>query len=154
VLLIGQRLKQRGRLTEGGSVVALGDSFFVDSAMTETGFLTIRVAGYLDMDSASEFTATLGRYLDVKDLVVDLSACDFLDSAGIRALLMSRDEIGPSARMKLVGASPHIRRALRLTGADQVVDIDSECTRDRQPGHFATPLVAEGAVGVAQRPLS
>jgi anti-sigma B factor antagonist len=98
---------------------------------TSTGIIggvsVLRVSGDLDAADASilslaliSATASTGR------VVVDLSECDFIDSAGIAAIVEAwRGPDGPESRGRLVlaGASDQVDRIIRITGLDESIAI-------------------------------
>ena len=58
-----------------------------------------------------------------EQLVIDLSGCTFLDSAGIRTLVgAARDRAGTS-RLRIVTADPGIVRLLEITGVDTLIHV-------------------------------
>ena len=63
---------------------------------------------------------------DAKGIVVDLTECEFIDSSGVRTLLLSREEQvghrGPD-RLAVAAASDQILRILSVMGIDQVIPI-------------------------------
>lgn len=62
--------------------------------------LRLCVRGELDLVSEPEFTARLLQALgeDVRVVVVDLAAVEFIDSCGLRALLTGRDAAREAGR--------------------------------------------------------
>ena len=78
--------------------------------------------------------------------MVDLSECDFIDSAGIAAIVEAWQCFdGPASRGKVVLAGPRgqVDRIIRITGLDQNIAIFDEVeqavasgdlTRSRSPG--------------------
>ena len=63
---------------------------------------------------------------DTKGIVVDLTECEFIDSSGVRALLLSREaqnsEDG-SERLAVAASSEQILRILTVMGIDRVIPI-------------------------------
>ena len=58
--------------------------------------------------------------------MVDLTECEFIDSSGIRALLLSRQEKNPgggSETLAVAASSDQILRILGVMGLDQVIPI-------------------------------
>jgi anti-anti-sigma factor len=97
------------------------DQFTVESSMSELGTVMLSVRGELEITTADTLVDELCQWLGIRECVVDLSGCDFVDSVGIRALIECRHQIGPDATMRLVGLSPHVERTLRRVGFDQMV---------------------------------
>jgi anti-sigma B factor antagonist len=58
---------------------------------------------------------------DVQTLIVDLSAVEYIDSAGLSALLLAqRQQVHHRGDMRLVGGSNEVRSLLALTALDRV----------------------------------
>ena len=94
--------------------------------MTESGALIVRVTGELDMATSELLSKTILDWPDaVSECIVDLSACSFVDSSGIRALLMSQRQLGDQSTLKLIGVIPYIERTLRIAGVQEVMEITS-----------------------------
>lgn len=80
----------------------------------------VRVTGDLDMATADNFTRSLEDIEPSIRLVIDLSECTFLDSAGVRVITSTlRDD----RRVSLVVADPGIRRILEITALDTRAEI-------------------------------
>jgi anti-sigma B factor antagonist len=88
----------------------------------------VRVTGEVDMSHEEQLRAELRRAVeaDAKGIVVDLTECEFIDSSGIRALLLSRKEKqtqGGSETLAVAASSDQILRILGVMGLDQVIPI-------------------------------
>jgi anti-sigma B factor antagonist len=88
----------------------------------------VRVTGEVDMSHEEELRAELRTAVkaDANGIVIDLTACEFIDSSAIRALLLSREEknADPSKESLAVAASSdQILRILSVMGLDQVLPI-------------------------------
>src|SRR5437016_7700730 len=58
---------------------------------------------------------------DVETLVLDLSAVEYIDSAGLSALLLAqRQQVHHRGDMRIVGASKEVKSLLALTALDRV----------------------------------
>ena len=90
------------------------------------GARIVRVSGEVDISTHERLgdhlvsEAKSGEYV-----VVDLSACNFIDSSGIRALLLGHKatETSDGGRFALVASSPQVARVLELTGVDDAVTL-------------------------------
>jgi anti-anti-sigma factor len=88
----------------------------------------VRVAGEVDMSHEDELRAELRVAVaaDAKGIVVDLTECEFIDSSGVRALLLSREEQradrGPE-KLAVAASSDQILRILSVMGIDHVIPI-------------------------------
>ena len=88
----------------------------------------VRVAGEVEMSHVEELRAELRGAVeaDAKGIVVDLTACEFIDSSAIRALLVSRQEKSPGKgreSLAVAASSDQILRILSVMGLDQVLPI-------------------------------
>lgn len=83
----------------------------------------------LDSQSLPRLTATLAEALRVHpvQLVVDLSACPFMDAAGIAVLLEAHRRVRrEGGYLTLRAPSERLRRNLRLARTDQVLHVTPE----------------------------
>jgi len=79
----------------------------------------LSVAGELDLVSASELEEALRRELLAGyDVLLDLSAMDFIDSTGLHAIVTSvRTSKGVGRKLKLsADLPPHARRLMEIVG--------------------------------------
>ncbi len=58
-----------------------------------------------------------------KQVVLDLSAVDFVDSSGLGAIVGSMKQLGRSRRLDLVGLTPAVEKVFRMTRMDSVFRI-------------------------------
>jgi anti-sigma B factor antagonist len=91
----------------------------------------LAVSGDIDMVTAPEFQRALIVALRDRPelLVVDLSAVDFLGSAGLTALVAAHQEAGPHTALRVVATNSTTARPLQLTGLDQEIPVCA--TRDQ-----------------------
>jgi anti-sigma B factor antagonist len=91
----------------------------------------IRVGGELDLASAPKLTEALAT-IDAgttKRLVIDLSECDFVDSAGLSAILHGAQELGEAGgSVRIACPEGNLRDLLRMTAIDQSIPVVA--TRD------------------------
>jgi anti-anti-sigma factor len=84
-----------------------------------------RLIGELDLATSPSLLETLSPLTDQPgDLRLDLAGLEFIDSSGIRALLMIAEGLGPRGRLILAGASSPVERTLRLVGIDRGENIE------------------------------
>lgn len=92
----------------------------------------VHLRGELDLAVAAEVSSWLEKALDEhagKDLEVDLSALDFLDSSGIRALLNAyRATTARGLAFRVVGATGGVREVL------EIVDVHELLSTGNHPG--------------------
>lgn len=78
----------------------------------------------IDLSNSAEVGAVLRQSLrpGVSLVIADLTGTLFCDSSGIRQLLLARDLAAErQAELRLVVGAGGVRRALQITGADQVL---------------------------------
>jgi anti-sigma B factor antagonist len=81
----------------------------------------ITVKGEVDLHTSAQLRAVLDdvREKDITDhLVVDLSACDFLDSTGLGALVAAQRQA--ESPLNVVVTHPQVRQVLSVTSLDSV----------------------------------
>jgi anti-sigma B factor antagonist len=91
---------------------------FACSVQRRDGIVVLALQGELDVAVAESVERAALEILDgsCRHLVMDLRALEFLDSAGLRALLRIREHAGPSVQFELVKGPPTIARVFELTG--------------------------------------
>jgi anti-sigma B factor antagonist len=84
----------------------------------------VAVAGELDLHTSDQLTQAVGRALDTGPTAVELEASGlrFADSAGLRALLVARDDAQRrGATLRLTEVSEPLDRLLEMTGLRDVL---------------------------------
>jgi|ERR671911_91578 anti-sigma B factor antagonist/stage II sporulation protein AA (anti-sigma F factor antagonist) len=106
---------------------AVDDEFRVETFAAGDGALGLRVHGELDTATADQLVDAVESWPDrPTSCVVDLHNCEFLDSSGIRALLLCQRALdGGAGMLRLVGVRPHIDRVLRIAGVQTVLELGS-----------------------------
>jgi anti-anti-sigma factor len=92
------------------------------SADGRDGRWVLRLHGELDASQAEWLADLLGVALDQRprELIVDLSALDFLDCGALAVLIAARQRLaGRDGRLVVAGARPIVARLLAVTGADR-----------------------------------
>jgi uncharacterized protein (TIGR02172 family) len=85
--------------------------------------LTLALCGRLDATSAPTLEAAL-QLEGIRELVMDLQACDFISSAGLRGILKAIKETARiNASLVLIGAQPHVMSVLEVTGLTRLVTV-------------------------------
>lgn len=89
--------------------------------------LLTRVSGRLDLDTAPQFEAALSQALagrDVSHLFIDLDACRFVSSAGLREFLKAaRLMKARGGDLQVVNVSREVLEVLQVTGFDRLLTI-------------------------------
>lgn len=91
--------------------------FSVEAESIE-GATIVRVTGELDLATHERLSDELTTIAAKGEpIVVDLSKCDFVDSSGIRSLLVGAEAAEENgAGLMLAGAKPQVTRILDVTG--------------------------------------
>ena len=82
--------------------------------------VVIRVDGDLDMASADEFRDAMARIALGSHVVIDLTSCTFLDSAGMRVIAAT---VRQASRVSVVATDPSILRVLEITAMDTMISV-------------------------------
>jgi anti-sigma B factor antagonist len=102
--------------------------FEIHSGPGPDGVWVVRVRGEVDMSHEEELRTELRQAVasEADGIVVDLTECEFIDSSGVRVLLLSREaqesEKGPDA-LAVAASSEQILRILSVMGVDRVIPI-------------------------------
>ena len=102
--------------------------FEINSGPGPEDVYVVRVSGEVDMSHEEELRGELRTAIaaGAKGIVVDLTECEFIDSSGVRALLLSREaqrSEEDSERLAVAAASDQILRILSVMGIDRVIPI-------------------------------
>lgn len=90
------------------------------SVAPEGDAAVVRLVGELDMAEAPALTEAFAA-VDAPSIVVDLSGLTFLDSSGLRVLVLAHRADRP---LTLRSPSVAVARALTVSGVDQLLRID------------------------------
>jgi anti-anti-sigma factor len=82
--------------------------------------VVVRVEGDLDMATAASFDETVDSTASDSHLAIDLSACTFLDSSGMRAIAAAAKR---HPRVSIVATDPGILRVLEITALDTMLAV-------------------------------
>jgi anti-anti-sigma factor len=97
---------------------------------------TLVVSGELDLASTPEFAAAVERTLEsqARVLVIDLSALEFIDSTGERALVKGYERaIDYGKQCSVVNGGPQVSRILEMTGVDRQMGVLPSANVDPPP---------------------
>jgi stage II sporulation protein AA (anti-sigma F factor antagonist) len=101
--------------------------FAVREVAADSGVQIFEVEGELDLSTAETLGQALGGTRG--KVVVDLTACPFIDSTGLALLLRTAQRLErDSGSLGLVSVDPEIRRLLHITGLDMTIAVHP--TRD------------------------
>jgi anti-anti-sigma factor len=83
-----------------------------------------RLVGELDLATSETLLASLTPVTEEPgDVSLDLSQLSFIDSSGIRGILILAEALGGRGRLLLLGAVEPVLRTLRLVGIEQAENI-------------------------------
>jgi anti-sigma B factor antagonist len=96
------------------------DDLITASLAQPDGIVVLSVSGQIDVTSESIFETAVESALadEPAGLVIDLSAVDFLGSAGLRTLAMTQEKLGSLA---VVANRNTTVKPIQLTGLDQIL---------------------------------
>ena len=87
--------------------------------------LTLIVSGRLDTQTAPELENELDTSLaGIKDLTFDLTALDYVSSAGLRVILKAQKAMNAQGSMKLIGVNDNIMEVFDITGFLDILTIE------------------------------
>ena len=91
------------------------------------GIVVVQIVGEIDMSNAGELGDAIGRRLsnDALALVLDLTAVEYIDSAGIQVIYELHSQLGDRGQAIRVVIAPAalIGEALRLADVPRVVGV-------------------------------
>jgi anti-sigma B factor antagonist len=89
------------------------------------GISVVGVTGVVDMLTAPDLEKAIAEAAKASPaaVVVDLTAVEFLASAGMGVLIAAQDELAPTIRFAVVAEGPATSRPLKLVGVTDVVDL-------------------------------
>jgi anti-sigma B factor antagonist len=95
------------------------------SVAHRNGVTVVSVGGDIDLSTAPAFEAAIGEALAEEPavLVLELSAVQFMASAGLRVLVATQEKVSKSAQVAVVASSLAISRPIELTGLDKVLSL-------------------------------
>jgi anti-sigma B factor antagonist len=102
--------------------------FEINSGPGPEDAYVVRVTGEVDISHEEQLRGELRTAVaaDSKGIVVDLTECEFIDSSGVRSLLLSREAQNSdegSERLAVAASSEQILRIVSVMGIDRVIPI-------------------------------
>jgi len=85
--------------------------------------VAIEIRGDLDIFTADRLEAALTTVAPATTASIDLTECDYIDSAGLHVLKTYTHDIGLDRVTLIVPAGSPLRRVLEITGLDRVFRI-------------------------------
>lgn len=99
--------------------------FEISTAMSDGSTSIISVTGELDLSTADQLAdAALVATSGTHRVALDLSACTFIDSSGLRAVLRMHKDLAEDGKpTAIVVSDGHVRKLLSLTAIDQSIRV-------------------------------
>ena len=92
---------------------------------TNASELTVSLTGRLDTTTAPELEKELKASLDgVTTLVIDMTALEYISSAGLRVLLSAQKTMNKQGEMKVVHVGETIMEIFEVTGFSDILSIE------------------------------
>ena len=110
--------------TQDETVYLPGDLQIVEGRVGDT--VTLAAYGEIDMANAAELDAALLRAeeSDVAQIILDLSVVTFIDSCGLRVLLVAeRRSASDGKRLGMRLGDGQVARMMKFTAIDQMVNV-------------------------------
>lgn len=91
------------------------------------GVVVVTAVGAVDMLTAPQLQEVVTAAVRRKPvgLIVDLTAVDFLGSAGMQVLMVTRNQLDADMRLAVVADGPATSRPLKITGVADYIDMFS-----------------------------
>jgi uncharacterized protein (TIGR02172 family) len=106
---------------------------------------TIRLTGRLDATSAETLAAAVPAAPELRRLVLDLGACPFVSSGGIRVIMTQYKRLAPlGGGVELVNVGPQVRRVFELSGLNEILVVRE---KPREISIEGLPFLSEGVFG-------
>ena len=87
--------------------------------------LTLKLEGRLDTTTAPQLEEALRSSLDeTESLTFDMSALDYISSAGLRVLLSAQKQMNARGAMKVTGVNDIIMEIFDVTGFTDILTIE------------------------------
>lgn len=88
--------------------------------------LTVAISGNIDTVTAPELDSKLQENIsDVKDLVLDFAAVDYISSAGLRVILMANQQMEDvDGNLTIKNVNEDVRDVFEMTGFDSLLNLE------------------------------
>ena len=108
------------------SVTTLSGTVSAPSGPASEDVFRLALSGEIDIGRDAELSALVDAFLDSgsQDVLLDLSAVEFLDSSGLSALSRLRAiAVGRGGMLRLLAPQAPVRRVLDVSGVSNVCEI-------------------------------
>lgn len=90
----------------------------------ENNAMTVALEGRLDTTTAPQLETELKNSLDgITELTLELSALEYISSAGLRVLLSTQKVMNKQGEMKIAGATETVMEVFEVTGFSDILHI-------------------------------
>ena len=86
--------------------------------------LTVTVSGRLDSSNADELEEAVSSVDGISELIFDISALEYLSSAGLRILLVTQKKMNKQGKMIVRGANETVRDIFDVTGFSTILTLE------------------------------
>ena len=87
--------------------------------------VTLKIVGRLDTSTAPALEGAIdGCTTDIKELILDCSALEYISSAGLRVILKAQKQMNVQGSMKLTGVNETIMEVFDITGFADILTIE------------------------------
>ena len=87
--------------------------------------LTLVIEGRLDTVTAPELEKVVNEETaDIKELLLDMNALEYISSAGLRVLLAAQKKMNKQGSMKLVNVNDDVMEVFDITGFLDILNIE------------------------------
>ena len=87
--------------------------------------VTLKIVGRLDTSTAPALEAAVDSCAtDIKELILDCSALEYVSSAGLRVILKAQKRMNVQGGMKLIGVNETIMEVFYITGFADILTIE------------------------------
>ena len=86
----------------------------------------IAIEGRLDTNTSPQLEEFAGGLYEkgVSDIVVDMSACDFVSSAGLRVIVAMQKRAATGGSLVFKGVVPEVMEVFQMTGFDKILTFE------------------------------
>ena len=87
--------------------------------------VTLKIVGRLDTSTAPALETVIdGCAADIKELILDCRALEYVSSAGLRVILKAQKQMNVQGSMKLIGVNETIMEVFDITGFADILTIE------------------------------
>jgi anti-sigma B factor antagonist len=117
-------------LARCGTIARVSPGSFEATSAELDGIRAVEVSGELDLGTAPDLEGPLDEAVAAGEpLLIDLSACEFIDSTGIALIVRAWQRLGGEEangdghRVAICSANAQVRRVLQITGLEHSIPL-------------------------------